>query len=160
MKPQENTSAQGAQVVNAAAKGASKNASEKAAKGASKQARTDVATYNERMQVNKCLLVGNLSKLWKDCTTGTLIPRDVLTLAKDEFAEFRAYMCERHGLKAGEQPRKGWSVWYALQFCEKRVKAAAQDENAPTHAKAVAYLRNTRAKLQEKAAKISLWESL
>ena len=81
-----------------------------------KPARTN-ATYNERMQVNKSLLVGNLSKLWKDCTTGTLIPRDVLTLTKDEFAEFRAYMCERHGLKAGEQPRKGWSVWYALQFC-------------------------------------------
>lgn len=112
------------------------------------------ATYNERMQVNKSLLVGNLSKLWKDCTTGTLIPRDVLTLRKEQFAEFRAYMCERHGLNAGEQPRKGWSVWYALQFCEKAVKVAAQDENAPTHAKAVAYLRKTRANLQEQAQKM------
>jgi len=118
-----------------------------------KQARTN-ATYNERMQVNKSLLVGNLSKLWKDCTTGTLIPRDVLVLTKEQFGEFRAYMCERHGLKAGEQPRKGWSVWYALQFCEKRVAQAAKDESAPTHAKAVAYLRKSRAQLQDAAAKM------
>lgn len=123
------------------------------AKGDEKQASAN-ATYIERMHVNKALLCQNLSKLWKDCATGTLIPRDVLALTKDEFAEFRAYMCERHGLKAGEQPRKGWSVWYALQFCEKRVKAAAQDENAPTHAKAVAYLRKTRANLQDQAAKM------
>ena len=136
--------------VNATAKGASKNTT--TAKAA-KQARTN-ATYVERMHVNKALLCQNLSKLWKDCTTGTLIPRDVLTLAKDEFAEFRAYMCERHGLKAGEQPRKGWSVWYALQFCEKKVAQAAKDESAPTHAKAVAYLRKTRANLQDQAAKM------
>jgi hypothetical protein len=151
MKADKQTSAQAqANVQNAQVENA-KNAPK--ASASEKQPRTN-ATYNERMQVNKSLLVGNLSKLWKDCTTGTLIPRDVLTLTKDEFAEFRAYMCERHGLKAGEQPRKGWSVWYALQFCEKRVKAAAQDENAPTHAKAVAYLRKTRANLQDQAAKM------
>lgn len=126
-----------------------KNASEKPAK----EARTN-ATYVERMHVNKALLCQNLSKLWRDCTTGTLIPRDVLTLTKEQFGEFRAYMCERHGLKAGEQPRKGWSVWYALQFCEKLVKKAATDESAPTHAKAVAYLRKSRAQLQDAAAKM------
>lgn len=112
------------------------------------------ATYNERMHVNKALLCQNLSKLWKDCTTGTLIPRDVLTLTKEQFAEFRTYMCERHGLQAGESPRKGWSVWYALQFCEKQVAKAAKDESAPTHAKAVAYLRKSRAALQESANKL------
>lgn len=128
--------------------------------GASVQSKADAkaqrtnATYVERMHVNKSLLVGNLSKLWKDCTTGTLIPRDVLTLTKEQFGEFRAYMCERHGLQAGECPRKGWSVWYALQFCEKQVKKAATDESAPTHAKAVAYLRKSRAQLQDAAAKM------
>ena len=128
------------------------NASE-SAKAAAKQSRTN-ATYIERMHVNKALLCQNLSKLWKDCTTGTLIPRDVLALDKNRFAEFRAYMCERHGLQACASPRKGWSVWYALQFCEKQVKAAAADESAPTHAKAVAYLRKSRANLQEQAAKM------
>lgn len=128
------------------------NASE-STKGAAKQARTN-ATYIERMHVNKALLCQNLSKLWKDCTTGTLIPRDVLALDKSRFDEFRKYMCERHGLQAGASPRKGWSVWYALQFCEQQVKAAAADESAPTHAKAVAYLRKSRAALQESANKL------
>lgn len=153
MQNTTNTSAQSAQ-VNAAAKGASKNASEKAAKGAIKQARTDAATYIERMQVNKGALVGNLSKLWKDCQNGTLIPRDVLSIDKTKFNEFREYMCKRHDVQAGESPRKGWSAWYALQYCEQLVKAAAADEAHPAHAKAVAYLRKTRAAMQENAKKL------
>ena len=114
----------------------------------------EFATYNERMQVNKSALVGNLSKLFKDVTKGAIIPADVVGVDKKDFAEFRAYMIERHKLGENESPARGWSVWYALQFCEKRIKAAAADENAPTHKKAVAYLRQTRAAMQEQANKL------
>lgn len=114
------------------------------------------ATSLERKQINRDLLVKNLSKLYKDLRTGTIIPREVLEIAKDAamFKEFRDYMIKRHNLKDGEQPKRGWSVWYALEWCEKQIKAAAADEASPSHAKAVAYLRAKKEELQDKAAKL------
>jgi len=106
------------------------------------------ATYQERMQINKSALVGNLSKLFKDCTNGTILP--AACIKKEDFAEFRAYMVARHKLQDGESPRRGWSVWYALQFCESKVKAAAAngDKSAQN------YLRQERARMQEQANKL------
>jgi len=114
------------------------------------------ATSLERKQINRDLLVKNLSKLYKDLRTGTIIPREVLEIAKDAamFKDFRDYMIKRHNLKEGEQPKRGWSVWFALEWCEKQIKAAAADEANPSHAKAVAYLRAKKAELQDKAAKL------
>jgi hypothetical protein len=113
---------------------------------------TQTATYLQRMQVNKSLLVGSLSKLFADIRKHTICP-DVITIEKNDFARFRAYMVERHKLEEGQTPKKGWSVWYGLQWYEKEIKRIANDEKNANWKKANNYLRITRATLQEKSAK-------
>lgn len=119
-----------------------------AAVAAAKAAERGAATYCERMQVNKELLVNNLSQLLKRVKNGTLMPCDCLRNV--DFKQFRAYMVERHKLSEGETPKRGWSVWYALQYCEKQVKAAA----AKGDAQARNYLLNSRAELQNAANRL------
>jgi hypothetical protein len=119
-----------------------------AAVAAAKAAERGAATYCERMQVNKELLVNNLSQLLKRVKNGSLIPCDCLRDV--DFKHFRAYMIERHKLSEGETPKRGWSVWYALQYCEKQVKAAAAKGNA----QARNYLLNSRAELQSAANRL------
>ena len=142
---------------NAPAQGASVNAQKATDKkaGVVKKAQTDVCTYIERMCINRDVLTHNLSKCWKDVTTGTLFPTGILD-KKSDFAEFRAYMCKRHDVEAGASPRKGWSVWYALQFAEQRAKAVSADTTHPACAKASAYLRAKRANMQDAAQKLYL----
>lgn len=112
----------------------------------------EIATYIERMQVNKDLLVGSLSKLFADLRKHTICP-DVITIEKNDFARFRAYMVQRHKLEEGQKPRRGWSEWYGLQWYEKEIKRVANDEKHACWKKANNYLRLSRAGLQEKAQK-------
>lgn len=112
----------------------------------------EIATYIERMQANKNLLVGSLSKLFADIRKHTICP-DVITIEKNDFARFRAYMVQRHKLEEGQTPKRGWSEWYGLQWYEKEIKRVANDEKHACWKKANNYLRITRAALQEKATK-------
>lgn len=141
MKKQvQNTAAQAAQVIESANAQVSNNV------------QTQAATYLQRMQANKNLLVCSLSKLFADIRKHTICP-DVITLEKSDFARFRAYMIARHKLEDGASPARGWSVWYSLQWYEKEIKRVAKDEKHACCKKANNYLRITRAALQEKAAK-------
>lgn len=140
MKTNEKKAAQAAQVNESANAQVSNNT----------QAQT--ATYLQRMQANKNLLVGSLSKLFADIRKHTICP-DVITLEKSDFASFRAYMIQRHKVEEGQTPVRGWSVWYGLQWYEKEIKRVANDEKHECWKKANNYLRITRAALQEKAAK-------
>lgn len=142
MKATEKKAAQGAQVMESANAQTSNNT----------QAQTQAATYLQRMQVNKNLLVGSLSKLFADIRKHTICP-DVITLEKSDFARFRAYMIARHKLEEGASPARGWSVWYGLQWYEKEIKRVANDEKNANWKKANNYLRITRSALQEKAVK-------
>jgi hypothetical protein len=142
MKATEKKAAQGAQVMESANAQTSNNT----------QAQAQAATYLQRMQTNKNLLVGSLSKLFADIRKHTICP-DVITIEKNDFARFRAYMIQRHKLEEGASPKKGWSVWYGLQWYEKEIKRVANDEKHECWKKANNYLRITRAALQEKAAK-------
>ena len=115
------------------------------------------AKYQERMHTNSVLLKCNLSQLFKRCGTETTIPADLVKIAKESapFASFKSHMIARHKLPEGmEYPKNGWSAWYALEWFEQQIKAAAADESNPAHKKAVAYLRKTRAELQGQAAKL------
>lgn len=140
MKATEKKAAQGAQVMESANAQTLNNTQAQA------------ATYLQRMQANKNLLVGSLSKLFADIRKHTICP-DVIILEKSDFANFRAYMIARHKLEDGASPARGWSVWYGLQWYEKQIKRAANDEKHACWKKANNYLRITRAALQEKAAK-------
>lgn len=140
MKSTEKKAAQGAQVIESVNTQVSNNV----------QAQT--ATYLQRMQTNKDLLVGSLSKLFSDIRKHTICP-DVITIEKNDFARFRAYMVERHKIEQDQTPKRGWSVWYGLQWYEKEIKRIANDEKNANCKKANNYLRITRAALQEKAAK-------
>jgi hypothetical protein len=139
MKATEKKAAQGAQVIESANAQTLNNTQAQA------------ATYLQRMQANKNLLVGSLSKLFADIRKHTICP-DVITIEKNDFARFRAYMIQRHKLEEGASPKKGWSVWYGLQWYEKEIKRVANDEKHASWKKANNYLRITRAALQEKAA--------
>lgn len=140
MKATKKKNAQGAQVIESANAQVSNNV------------QTQTATYLQRMQVNKDLLVGSLSKLFADLRKHTICP-DVIDIEKNDFARFRAYMVQRHKLEEGQTPVRGWSVWYGLQWYEKEIKRVANDEKHACWKKANNYLRITRAALQEKAAK-------
>lgn len=161
MKKQTNASAsvksaqgnvQNAQVKNAA----------KAAKGAVKQAQTSACEYIERMQINKQACTSSPKIAYKLVRENSTIPTDLFTLAVESsaYASYIAYMKKRHGIAEEDKtsaPARGWSVWYALQWAEQQVKAAAADETHPAHAKAVAYLRKTRAQLQAQAEKMRIF---
>ena len=112
----------------------------------------DIATYMQRMQANRNLLVCSLSKLFADIRKHTICP-DAISIEKNDFARFREYMVGRHKLEAGQTPKKGWSVWYGLQWYEKEIKRVANDDKNANFKRASNYLRITRAALQEKAAK-------
>ena len=142
MKATEKKAAQGAQVMESANAQTLNNT----------QAQTQTATYLQRMQANKSLLVGSLSKLFADIRKHTICP-DVISIEKNDFARFRAYMVQRHKLEEGQTPVRGWSVWYGLQWYEKEIKRVANIETHECWKKANNYLRLTRAALQEKAAK-------
>jgi hypothetical protein len=141
MKAIEKKSAQAAQVIESAS-----------AQVPNTQEKPQTATYLQRMQTNKNLLVGSLSKLFADIRKHTICP-DVIAIEKNDFARFRAYMVQRHKLEDGQTPARGWSVWYGLQWYEKEIKRVANDEKNANWKKANNYLRITRAALQEKAAK-------
>ena len=140
MKATKKKNAQGAQVIESANAQVSNNV------------QTQTATYLQRMQVNKDLLVGSLSKLFADLRKHTIC-QDVIDIEKNDFARFRAYMVQRHKLEEGQTPVRGWSVWYGLQWYEKEIKRVANDEKHACWKKANNYLRLSRAALQEKAAK-------
>lgn len=140
MKATEKKAAQAAQV------------NESANVQVSNNVQTQTATYLQRMQANKNLLICSLSKLFADIRKHTICP-DVITLEKSDFANFRAYMIQRHKLEDGQKPARGWSVWFGLQWYEKEIKRVANDEKHACWKKANNYLRITRATLQEKAAK-------
>lgn len=142
MKATEKKAAQGAQVMESANAQTLNNT----------QAQAQAATYLQRMQANKNLLVGSLSKLFADIRKHTICP-DIIAIEKNDFARFRAYMVQRHKLEDGQTPARGWSVWYGLQWYEKEIKRVANDEKHEYWKKANNYLRITRAALQEKATK-------
>lgn len=154
MKADKQTSAQAqANVQNAQVE----NAQAKAAKVA--QA---ACAYIERMQVNKYACTSSPKIAYKAIRDYSTIPSDLFTLAVESaaYASYLAYMKNRHGIPAEDKtsaPAHGWSVWYALQWAEQQVKAAAADEAHPAHAKAVAYLRKTRAQLQAQAEKTRIF---
>lgn len=140
MKENVKKAAQAAQVIESANAQVSNNA------------QNEIATYLERMQTNKTLLVGSLSKLFADIRKHTICP-DVIDLEKSDFARFRAYMVQRHKLEEGQAPARGWSEWFGLQWYEKEIKRVAKDDTHANWKKANNYLRMSRAALQEKAAK-------
>ena len=144
--------------VNAAATAASVNAQNVPAKGATKQAQVSTCAYIERMQINKHLCTASPKIAYKVARENSLIPSELFDLACESVAyrDYIAYMKERHNIAADDKtsaPARGWSVWYALQWAEKQVKAAANDATHPAHTKAVAYLRKTRAQMQDAATK-------
>lgn len=116
------------------------------------------ATYSERMQINRDACTKSPKIAYKAIRDYSAIPSDLLTLAIDSaaFSSFIQYMKDRHGIEQADKttsPKKGWSIWYALQWAEKQVKQAAEDETHPAHRKAVEYLRKNRAELQDVANK-------
>ena len=118
--------------------------------------------YIERMQVNKYACIGSPKVAYKAIRDYSTIPSELLTLAVESatYASYLAYMKNRHGIAEDDNtsaPAHGWSVWYALQWAEQQVKAAAADEAHPAHMKAVAYLRKTRAQLQSQAEKVRIF---
>lgn len=158
MKKQDNASAsvKSAQgnVQNAQVKNAAKSTAPKAPKGA--------CEYIERMQINKQACTSSPKIAYKLVRENSTIPTDLFTLAVESsaYASYIAYMKKRHGIAEEDKtsaPARGWSVWYALQWAEQQVKAAAADETHPAHAKAVAYLRKTRAQLQAQAEKMRIF---
>lgn len=150
-------SASSAQVTNNAPKAGASAEHTKAAKVA--QA---ACAYIERMQVNKYACTSSPKIAYKAIRDYSTIPSDLFTLAVESaaYASYLAYMKNRHGIAEDDKtsaPAHGWSVWYALQWAEQQVKAAAADEAHPAHAKAVAYLRKTRAQLQAQAEKTRIF---
>lgn len=134
------------------------NAQSAPAKGAVKQAQVSTCAYIERMQINKKLCTASPKIAYKIARENSLIPTELFDLACESVAyrDYIAYMKKRHDIAADDKtsaPARGWSVWYALQWAEQQVKAAAADDKHPAHAKAVAYLRKTRAQMQDLAAK-------
>lgn len=116
------------------------------------------ATYSERMQINRDACTKSPKIAYKAIRDYSAIPSDLLALAVDSvaFSSFISYMKDRHGIAQEDKttsPKKGWSIWYALQWAEKQVKQAAEDETHPAHKKAVAYLRKNYAELQDIANK-------
>lgn len=116
------------------------------------------ATYSERMQINRDACTKSPKIAYKAIRDYSAIPSDLLALAVDSaaFSSFIQYMKDRHGIAQDDKttsPKKGWSIWYALQWAEKQVKQAAEDETHPAHKKAVEYLRKNRAELQDVANK-------
>lgn len=112
------------------------------------------ATYSERMQINRDACTKSPKIAYKAIRDYSSIPSDLLTLAVDSasFSSFIQYMKDRHGIAKDDKitaPKRGWSIWYALQWAEKQVKQAAEDETHPAHKKAVEYLRKNRAELQD-----------
>lgn len=108
------------------------------------------ATYLQRMQANKATMQ-SISKLWRELHTDTLL--NAAIPAKDNagaFKEFCAYMKKRYNIEDAGTPARGWSVWYALQWCEQQAKQAAKEGN-----NAAKSWRNISAKaLEEKRAKM------
>jgi len=163
MKADKQTSAQAqvnvqnAQVENATTKAGASVETTKAAKVA-----PAACAYIERMQVNKYACTSSPKIAYKAIRDYSTIPSDLFTLAVESaaYASYLAYMKNRHGIAEDDKtsaPARGWSVWYALQWAEQQVKAAAADEAHPAHAKAVAYLRKTRAQLQAQAEKTRIF---
>lgn len=116
------------------------------------------ATYSERMQINRDACTKSPKIAYKAIRDYSAIPADLLTLAVDSvaFSSFIGYMKDRHGIAQEDKtsaPKRGWSIWYALQWAEKQVKQATEDETHPAHKKAVEYLRKNRAELQNVANK-------
>lgn len=116
------------------------------------------ATYSERMQINRDACTKSPKIAYKAIRDYSAIPSDLLALAVDSvaFSSFIQYMKDRHGIAQEDKttsPKKGWSIWYALQWAEKQVKQAADDQTHPAHKKAVEYLRKNRAELQDVANK-------
>lgn len=116
------------------------------------------ATYSERMQINRDACTKSPKIAYKAIRDYSTIPSDLLSLAVDSaaFSSFISYMKDRHGIAQEDKttsPKKGWSIWFALQWAEKQVKQAAEDEAHPAHQKAVEYLRKNRAELQNVANK-------
>lgn len=116
------------------------------------------ATYAERMQINKDACTKSPKIAYKAIRDYSAIPSDLLALAVDSvaFSSFVQYMKDRHGIAQEDKtisPKKGWSIWFALQWAEKQVKAAADDPTHAAHKKAVEYLRKNRAELQDVANK-------
>lgn len=116
------------------------------------------ATYSERMQINRDACTRSPKIAYKAIRDYSAIPSDLITLAVDSasFSSFIKYMKDRHGIAQDDKtasPKRGWSIWYALQWAEKQVKQAAEDQTHPAHAKAVEYLRKNRAQLQDVANK-------
>ena len=116
------------------------------------------ATYSERMQINRDACTKSPKIAYKAIRDYSSIPADLLALTVDSasFSSFVQYMKDRHGISQDDKttsPKKGWSIWFALQWAEKQVKQAADDKNHPAHAKAVEYLRKNRAELQNSVNK-------
>lgn len=136
------------------------NAAAQAAQAQSQSATAQVttlqtsATYSERMQINRDACTKSPKIAYKAIRDYSAIPSDLLALAVDSvaFSSFINYMKDRHGIAQDDKitsPKKGWSIWYALQWAEKQVKQAADDQTHPAHEKAVEYLRKNRAELQD-----------
>lgn len=111
------------------------------------------AKYLERMHVNKSLCTSSPKHAYKLIFENSAIPSELLTLAVESasYISYLQHMKKRHNIKEEDKttsPKRGWSVWYALEWAEKQVKQAAEDKTHPAHAKAVEYLRKTRAELQ------------
>lgn len=111
------------------------------------------AKYLDRMHVNKDLCTSSPKHAYKLIFENSAIPSELLTLAvgSASYISYLQHMKKRHNIKEEDKttsPKRGWSLWYALEWAEKQVKQAAEDNAHPAHAKAVEYLRKTRAELQ------------
>lgn len=135
------------------------NAAAQAAQAQSQSATAQVtnvqagAKYLERMQINKDACTKSPKIAYKAIRDYSAIPSELLTLAVESasYISYLQHMKKRHNIKEEDKttsPKRGWSVWFALEWAEKQVKQAAEDNAHPAHAKAVEYLRKTRAELQ------------
>lgn len=102
--------------------------------------------YIDRVRVQKA----KLQSISKKFDLLVSVYEGVLNSAK--FADFLAYMKQRHNITDKSTPKRGWSDFYAIQFAEKYAKAAAADNTHTDYAAARAYLLNEKLKTQAEAA--------
>ena len=102
--------------------------------------------YIDRVRVQKA----KLQSISKKFDLLVAVYEGVLNSAK--FADFLAYMKQRHNITDKSTPKRGWSDFYAIQFAEKYAKAVAADNTHTDYAAARAYLLNEKLKTQAEAA--------
>ena len=137
-----------AKAAKAAQEAATKAEAEKLKEAAKAEAKkfAPALVYIDRVRVQKA----KLQSISKKFDLLVSVYEGVLNSAK--FADFLAYMKQRHNITDKSTPKRGWSDFYAIQFAEKYAKAAAADNTHTDYAAARAYLLNEKLKTQAEAA--------